>query len=107
MKIIWRQFYYFDCHGKPGIYAPPFLPNHSHQLLFMQIQVMPKKKPITMQEACVLISLEHASIYSLETDNFEKSIHFYHHWVQWLSDQGCHIELSGNEFDYLELEESL
>lgn len=100
--MIWRKFNGVSYLGKePGRFAP-FLPKGSPELLLRQILRMPKGKPISYEEACRMVQAEgHVQI---KAGNNEAEVRgssnwLTQHWVEWLSQKGFHIELTGEEFD--------
>jgi hypothetical protein len=100
-RVIWREFNYLGLWGEPGVCAPPYLPKDSHVLLLYQVQMMPKKIPISMEKAMLLVSKRHSELYR-ETPDLKKIFWFYEEWVRWVSEQGFHIELSAEDFEILE-----
>lgn len=100
MNIIWREFNYIDVFGR-DMQNSPYFPQNSGTLLLHQVMTMPKKKPISMQDACMMASFENCRLYRFNTPERldPRSLGFMNRWVQWISEQGYHIELTGDEFE--------
>ena len=60
---------------------------------------MPIQKPIAFDEA---ICLAHDKIYGSKVGHYRGESHWYmDHFVEWISELGFHIELTGDEFEPL------
>ena len=99
MRIIWREdFEYVDVMGRP-MRSSPYFPNNSGDLLLYKIMAMPRQKPISMQDACLLASIENGRLYRDHGGLSKSFLNFITLWVEWISSQGYHIELTGDEFE--------
>lgn len=94
--ITWRPVKYLDMWGRSWLCAEPYLPKGSADLLLEQILTMPKKAPINFSEACLLASKELGQ--RLRDGRVEYVNDFFDVWIEWVSGQGYHIELTGREF---------
>ena len=90
-----------DCFGRIiRATPPPYNSNCSTKsiLLLYQITQMPKARPISMQDALMLASLEDERLYRTAENSSEHQT-FWDRWVDWVSLSGFHIELTGDEFE--------
>ena len=97
-----------DCFGRIiKASPPPYNSNCATKgfLLLYQINQMPKAKPISMQDALMIASLEDERLYRTAEDSPEHKT-FWDRWVLWVSYRGFHIELTGDEFEILQAESS-
>jgi hypothetical protein len=69
--------------------------------LLSAILAMPLKEPISFQDAAVLADRATHDAISARRFGYQpgESNWFYHNFVQWISEQGYHIELTGDEFE--------
>lgn len=69
--------------------------------LLSEILVMPRKQAISFQDAAVLVHRAMHDAISARQFGYQpgQCSWFYHNFVQWISDQGYHIELTGDEFE--------
>lgn len=93
MRVRWKPYQGFNIDGEPCIM--PSLIDENVAVL-EKIKAMPRKKPLTYVQAQVLYWTELAQSI-LDEKNYlplgqEKAI-------DWLSSQGYHIELKGDEFE--------
>lgn len=78
-------------------------------LLLQQIRQMPRKRPLTLQAAWRLMLQEvHRQI---GLGNNEPEVPGHSNWimaneVRWLSEQGFHVELTGDEFEIMDQSEA-
>lgn len=100
----YRGICFFD---KKDCTLPVCGPNDSGWVLLQQIQAMPRKRPVSVQEGWrMMIQEVHRQV---DLGNNEPDIQGHSNWlfantVLWLSQQGYHVELTGDEFEIMESE---
>lgn len=65
--------------------------------LLPQILKMEKKEPISFEDAIHLARLEHRILFKLHA--FKRMKWVEKNFVHWISEQGYHIEITGDEFE--------
>ena len=101
MNIIWREdFSYIDVLGRDMRHSPYF-PHNSGNLLLHKIMAMPRKRPLSLQDACMKASIENRRLYQERVQDRVSAdfLNCIDRWVDWISQQGFHIELTGDEFE--------
>lgn len=80
---------------------PHSLDIHCRGGLLTQILQMPQKKPILFDEAINLLSDKEMELFGSGKVGHEPGQYFWYsdNFVQWISDMGYHIELTGDEFE--------
>jgi hypothetical protein len=99
-RVIWLQFSSIRRHDCSFVMQDVPLPNRSGELLLQQILRMPRegKSRVSFNYAMTLFT--HAMFDHMEDPKGtrESFLQFKDRMVQWISDQGYWVELSGNEF---------
>lgn len=90
-------------------YFPRVLAKVYRGTLLSEILKMPRKKPISFQDAVNLNGDErHRQIMSGNHGYEPGQAHWlYMNFVKWISDQGYHIELTGDEFEAVALSDKV
>jgi hypothetical protein len=96
MNVLWKPFPSSRHDGTPGI-MPGGIDENGKEL--QQILAMPKKKPIGYGIAITMFW--HSVCDFLDEGNVDDAP-APSSFVQWVSDQGYHIELTGDEYEILD-----
>jgi hypothetical protein len=67
--------------------------------LLSRILTMPKKNPISLQGEVLL--LNESTLDAIRAKNIKREIWLKVHFVEWIEEQGFHIEIDGDEFEPL------
>ena len=95
MRVKWKPYQGYDLFGRPKIMSGQIDEDLS---VLNKIRSMPKKKPLTYVQAEVLYWSEIAqAILENSTPPPLDPVQT----IDWISSQGFHIELTGNEFTIL------
>lgn len=101
--VHWKPVKTKDISGREfrNPYFMPLLSGYYRGTLLSEILSMPIQKPISFEEAA---GLTHAAFLKAFTSRRIGHASGQTHWyfknfVQWISDQGYHIELTGDEFE--------
>lgn len=100
--LVWKQVKCRDIHGRPvWLQAPEVIAGHSRGTLASQILSMPKKNPISFEDAINLVVDRQKEVFVTGQIGQEPGQYcwYYDHFVEWISSLGYHIELSGDEFE--------
>jgi hypothetical protein len=101
--VAWKPVKTKNIYGEE--YINPYMPNYVSGVyrgtLLSAILAMPRKKPISFQTAAVLAYDESVKAFlARRIGNKPGECNwFYNNFVQWISEQGYHIELTGDEFE--------
>jgi hypothetical protein len=101
--VFWKPVKTKNVYG--GEFTNPYLPSLLAEdykgTLLSAILAMPCKQPISFQEAANLASAAKHKAVVAKKFGYKpgECFWFYRNFVQWISDQGYHIELTGDEFE--------
>lgn len=102
MTIVgWRQVFLVARDG--GRYPFPMDTLIEDQTLLTRIKKMPSKQAITFTEALQIRETEFMRLVFEVKDHEQVNAFSEMDWVQWISGKGYHIQLSGDEYQLIEL----
>lgn len=102
--VVWEQFTGISYLSGQEAKFNPFLPKDSGWLLLHLLSAMPRRTPLTYQAACRMVQDEVRRQVDLGNNDPEVSGSanwLMSNWIKWLSDRGYHVELAGNEFEFV------
>jgi hypothetical protein len=108
--VVWFPYIGVSYLDKQDCELPVCTHLSSGWLLLQQIRSMPRKRPISVQAAWRMMLLEVHRQMALR--NNEPTVPGHSNWilsnrVLWISQQGYHVELTGNEFEILDQAETV
>ncbi len=94
--VFWRPIILKTVRGRDFVsHTADLIASHYRGSLIAEIQKMQRKQSITFEEAVGLIHDEQLKARS----NAKKYLSYYENFIQYVSDLGFHIELTGDEFE--------
>jgi hypothetical protein len=98
--VNWKKIACVSRHGKPYLDDMASVINRYYKLeLLPLILSMPSQKPISFDDAVRLAGQKF--IESMDNYDIAKAISYYKNFLTFISDSGYHIEVTGDEFEFL------
>lgn len=102
--VLWKP-YLGASYGSGELHPfDPWLPGDSGWVLLHRLQNQPRQSSLSYQDACRMVRQE--VFRQMDLRNNDPNVQGSSHWVssnwpEWLSAQGYHVELTGEEFEIL------
>jgi hypothetical protein len=98
--VNWKAVKFTSKFGKVfESYLPIVFDRHYKGELLVRILAMPPKTPLIFEDAVRLTGQKFNE--ALDNNKIKEAQFFIYNFLEWISDSGYHIELTGEEFDFL------
>jgi hypothetical protein len=106
MMVIWKPWQDRDIYGRSILMSAGIL-NIEGSLILQRIRSMPRKKPISYNTALIMM-WDHWDDFGDTKESRRQGREYIQHgnWIKWLSSEGYHIQLIGDEFEIYNLDAS-
>ncbi len=105
--VFWRKFVGISyLSGESGEFEP-FMPGGSGAALLHRLRRMPRAVALSYEDACRMVQAEchvQVDLGNNEPDQVGHSNWIMTHWPEWLASRGYHVELQGDEFEVVSLQ---
>jgi hypothetical protein len=95
-RIKWKPYLDVNLKGEPILFDSQVL-NQEGTRFFLEIKSMPRKTPLSFTEARQRMGREYLKLL-FHNQQVEQALHLTTQWVNWVSQSGYHIELTGTEY---------
>ena len=99
MEVVFRPYKAVNVNGKPYEHS---LPYHFNTKFYLKCMMMPRKKPISYDEAANLCCNFIDYLSDLGQHKLAAEFAQEDNWVDFISEQGYHVEFTGDEFEIIE-----
>lgn len=103
--VFWRRFKGVSFFGEPGDFPPPTI-TETGMVLLERLRRMPRLRALSYQDACFRVQQEVSR--QARLGNNERSVVGHSNWIRenwpsWLTTQGFHVDLTGDEYEIVPL----